>query len=73
MTWVVPIGKLSPEWWVWVTVGVMPELSDAKGSVQVTVRRDVPRGMTIGRGSGQEVITGGIVSCCATEEISVKG
>ena len=56
-----PTSNLSPGALVPVQVGVMPELSVAVGSVQVTVRESPSVACTV-MSSGQLVIVGGSVS-----------
>ena len=62
VTVVVPTGKSVPGWWDWVTVGAIPELSVAVGSVQVNVPELLPGGTIKFRGSGQPLNVGGTVS-----------
>ena len=62
MTGVVPMEKLSPGWCDWVIVGVMPELSVAVGSTQVTLIEVIPNGIMMVRGSEQPFTRGGVVS-----------
>ena len=61
-----PSGKSNPGWWDLVTAGVMPELSVAVGSVQVTIIDVLPIGVTMLMGPGQLLTTGGVVSCPST-------
>ena len=69
MTWVVPTGKLCPGWCVLITVGWLPELSTAVGSVQVATPDGVPRDTVIVIGWGQPNTTGAELSTASTVKI----
>ncbi len=68
VTCVSPTKKISPEWWVWVTIGIMPELSVAVGSDQVTGTDRIPGGTMYIAELGQPVITGGVTSALLVTE-----
>ncbi len=68
VTLVVPTKKISPEWWDWTNVGVMPELSIAVISVQVTFINWVPGGTMYVADCGQPMIIGGVVSALLVTE-----
>ncbi len=58
MTCVVPTGKLLPGSCDLVTVGVIPELSVAVGSIQVAIVVEAPRGRVYCMDSGHPLIMG---------------
>ena len=67
-TLVVPTGKVSLGLCDLETVGGIPELSVAVGSVQPTAADGVPNGIVAEMGKvGQPVMTGGIVSSSISE------
>ena len=71
-TCVFPSGKLSPGWWVLVTLGSIPELSVAVGSSQVTARDEIPNGTSYIMESGQIWMRGDSVSIANSVDIEGK-